>query len=96
MMYLMYAVLIILLSRALSSFVAFLYWPTMVCYLLFTDCHVGGQEKTLEILNKLYIREKSRVYCCSLEKVALVVPCSHCMKLMSSLISFAHFDANIF
>jgi len=32
--------------------------------------------------------------CCLWEKVALVVPCCHCMKLMSLLVLFAHLDAN--
>jgi len=51
------------------------------------------------MLMSIFLRSLERLCCfysscCSLEKVALVVPCCHRMKLMTLLILFAHFDAN--
>ena len=54
-------------------------------------CHVMLMSIFLHSLERLCCFYSN---CCSLEKVAFVVPCCHCMILMSLLISYANLDAN--
>jgi len=82
-----------LISVEMLSFVAAVMMSLISFALLDVWSHVMLMSIFLHSLERLCCFYSS---CCSLEMLALVVPCCHRMILMSSLILFAHFDTNKF